>query len=110
VEGTSHDLLLDLDADPLEKAVEVDSPAGAGALARSEEEIFFGPGVFQADLAGDIFVALRVRFRCLPVFEDCAVEAQLVLGRSGGHLNFAVDEDLADEELDPAEFKGLSCV
>lgn len=72
MESASHDFLLDLDADPLEQAVQVHCPARARTLAGVEQEVLLSVCIFQAYLAGYLF--LLVLILDVVVLKDCAVD------------------------------------
>lgn len=72
MESASHDFLLDLDADPLEQAVQVHRPARARTLAGIEQEVLFSVGVLQAYFAGYLFLLVLILH--MVVLKNCSVE------------------------------------
>jgi hypothetical protein len=105
VEGAADDFLLDLDVDPLQQALEVDCPARARALAGVEEEVVVLLAFLQADLAGPLLLPLRLVVGGVVANGQLAGVGLLLALRSDCRLAHA---DLADEELDPAQFNSLA--
>lgn len=106
VERAADHLLLDLDADPLQQALQVHRPAGARAPAGIEQEVVLLLRLLQADLAGTPLFSLGLALGGV-VLHGQPVGADFLFGSLGSHHVLA-HRDLAHEKLDSADLDGLS--